>query len=132
MSYSENGNGTNFTMPVQPYGGNGGWGNGSFFGDGAWWLIILLLFANNGWGNGFGFGGGMGGMLPFMMGNQQNTDVQRGFDQSAIMGALNGITGAVLIPKFDVLIFIVLLLSNNTSATHCRSPTCHNSRHPPQ
>ena len=46
MSYSENGNGTNFTMPVQPYGGNGGWGNGSFFGDGAWWLIILLLFAN--------------------------------------------------------------------------------------
>ena len=22
MSYSENGNGTNFTMPVQPYGGN--------------------------------------------------------------------------------------------------------------
>ena len=95
MSYSENGNGTNFTMPVQPYGGNGGWGNGSFFGDGAWWLIILLLFANNGWGNGFGFGGGMGGMLPFMMGNQQNTDVQRGFDQSAIMGALNGITGAL-------------------------------------
>ena len=95
MSYSENGNGTNFTMPVQPYGGNGGWGNGSFFGDGAWWLIILLLFANNGWGNGFGFGGGMGGMMPFMMGNQQNADVQRGFDQSAIMGALNGITGAL-------------------------------------
>ena len=95
MSYSENGNGTNFTMPVQPYGGNGGWGNGSFFGDGAWWLIILLLFANNGWGNGFGFGGGMGGMWPFMMGNQQNTDIQRGFDQSAIMGSLNGITGAL-------------------------------------
>ena len=36
MSYSENGN-ANFTMPVSPmYGGNGGWGNGSFFGDGAW------------------------------------------------------------------------------------------------
>ena len=44
MSYSENGNGTNFTMPVQPYGGNGGWGNNGFFGDGAWWLIVLLLF----------------------------------------------------------------------------------------
>ena len=93
MSYSENGNGTNFTMPVQPYGGNGGWGNGSFFGDGAWWLIILLLFAGNGWGNGFGFGGG--GMMPWMMSSNTNNDVQRGFDQSAIMGALNGITGAL-------------------------------------
>lgn len=93
MSYSENGNGTNFTMPVQPYGGNGGWGNGSFFGDGAWWLIILLLFAGNGWGNGFGFGGG--GMMPWMMSSNTNNDVQRGFDQSAVMGALNGITGAL-------------------------------------
>ena len=93
MSYSENGN-ANFTMPVSPmYGGNGGWGNGSFFGDGAWWLIILLLFANNGWGNGFGFGGG--GMMPWMMNNTMNNDVQRGFDQSAIMGSLNGITSAI-------------------------------------
>ena len=57
MSYSENGNGTNFTMPVQPYGG-AGYGGDFFGGNGAWWLIILLLFANNGWGNGFGFGGG--------------------------------------------------------------------------
>ena len=77
-------------MPVSPmYGGgmNDGFG---FGGNGAWWLIILLLFANNGWGNGFGFGGG--GMMPWMMG-QQNTgnEVQRGFDQSAIMNAFNGI-----------------------------------------
>ena len=87
MSYSENGNGTNFTMPVQPYGGNG-YGGDFFGGNGAWWLIILLLFANNGWGNGFGFGGG--GMMANV-----NNDVQRGFDQSAIMGSLNGITGAI-------------------------------------
>lgn len=92
MSYSENGSGTNFTMPVQPYGGNGF--GGDFFGNnGAWWLIILLLFCNNGWGNGFGFGGG--GMMPFMMGNQQGSEVQRGFDQSAIMSSLNSITGAL-------------------------------------
>lgn len=75
---------------------NGGLGNGNgFFGaDGAWWLIILLLFANNGWGGGFGFGGG-GGMMPWMMSNTTNNDVQRGFDQSAIMGGLNGITSAL-------------------------------------
>lgn len=101
MSYAENnGSGAQMTMPVQPmFGGNGfGYGNGTFGGDMAWWLIILLLFANNGWGGGFGFGGGMGGWMPWMMmgGQQQtNTDVQRGFDQSAIMNGLNGITGAL-------------------------------------
>lgn len=73
----------------------GGYGNGnSFFGnDGVWWLIILLLFANNGWGNGFGFGGG--GMMPFMMGATGQSEVQRGFDQSAIMGGLTGISSAL-------------------------------------
>ena len=37
----------------------GGYGNGMFGGDFAWWIIILLIF---GWGgNGYGFGGGFGG-----------------------------------------------------------------------
>lgn len=37
----------------------GGYGNGMFGGDWAWWIIILLIF---GWGgNGYGFGGGFGG-----------------------------------------------------------------------
>lgn len=40
--------------------GNDGYNDGMFGGNGAWWIIILLLF---GWGrNGFGgFGGGYGG-----------------------------------------------------------------------
>lgn len=84
MSYSENGSGTPFTMPVAPMYG-GGYGGDFLGGNGAWWLIILLLFANNGWGNGFGFGGGNG------VGNE----VQRGFDQNAIMNGLNGITSSI-------------------------------------
>lgn len=52
-----------------------GWGN-----DGAWWLIILFLFMFN--GRGFGYGNG-------------TSDVQRGFDQSAVMGGINGLTTAV-------------------------------------
>lgn len=57
-------------------GGNGfGWGN-----DGAWWLIILFLFMFN--GRGFGYGNG-------------TSDVQRGFDQSAVMSGINGLTTAV-------------------------------------
>ena len=60
MSLTENG-GT--TMLVQPS-GFGGYGNGLFGGDGAWWIIILLLCGFGGWGMG-GFGGGM---WPMMMG----------------------------------------------------------------
>lgn len=94
MSYSETGNGTQTVMPVSPMYGNGMNDGFGFGGNGAWWLIILLLFANNGWGNGFGFGGG--GMMPWMfMNGQQGNEVQRGFDQSAIMGGLNGITSAI-------------------------------------
>lgn len=63
-------------------GNNDNWG---FGGDGAWWLIILFLFMFNGnWGNGFGgYGGGVG------------NEVQRGFDQSAVMNGIGGLQAAV-------------------------------------
>ena len=72
--------------------GNRG-GFGGFGGDGAWWLIILFLFVlsgNNGWG---GFGNG--GMLPWMMGTNTNNDVQRGFDQQALMTGITGLGNTV-------------------------------------
>jgi hypothetical protein len=68
----------------------GGYGNGGFgFGNdsGAWWLLILL-FAMGGWGNGFGFGGNGGGFV--------GADVQRGFDQSAIMTGVNGVQNTLV------------------------------------
>lgn len=65
--------------------GNNGFG-GDWGGSGAWWLIILFLFIFNGnwgnWGNGYGNGG-------------TYSEVQRGFDQSAVMGGLSGIQSAV-------------------------------------
>ena len=61
----------------------GGFG---FGGDSGWWLILLFLFAFGGWGNGFGGGYGNGGGVPYMV-----NDVQRGFDQSAIMSGISGI-----------------------------------------
>ena len=68
---------TNTYMPVAPVGGMGeGFGNG-------WWLILLFLFL--GFGNG-GFGG-MGNNAAGFVG----ADVQRGFDQSAIVNGINGI-----------------------------------------
>ena len=66
-----------------------GWG-----GDGSWWLLVLFLFAfsGNGWGNGFGGGNGA---IPYMLNNTTNNDVQRGFDQQAIMNGITGITSAI-------------------------------------
>lgn len=69
MRFSDETNGSPFTMPVAPmYGGNG---NGfGFGGDWAWIILLLLLgWGNNGWGNG-GFDGGMG-LYPWM--NQTET-----------------------------------------------------------
>lgn len=61
---------------------NGGYG---FNGDGAWWLVIIMLFALTGgnWGNANGGNGNING------------DVQRGFDQTAVMSGINGLTTAV-------------------------------------
>ena len=60
-------------------------GNGNSFGngDGAWWIIILFLFAlmgnwgNNGNNGGYGYG------------------VQQGFDQAAVMSGINGLSSTV-------------------------------------
>lgn len=91
MSIADNGNGglsaADIAAVMGGANGNGfGWG-----GDGAWWLIVLFLFAmNGGWGNGIGNNGGM--MYPWIMNQGTNNDVQRGFDQSAIMNMLNSLS----------------------------------------
>lgn len=78
----------NMIMPVAPYYGGG---NGGMFGDGnGWWILLLLLICGGAWGNGFGgFGGN--GVGPMMV----NNDVQRGFDQSALVAGISGVQNAV-------------------------------------
>ena len=72
--------GTNTYMPVMPA------GNGMDF-NGGWWLILLFLFMGFG-GNGFGgYGNNAAGFV--------NADVQRGFDQSAVMGGVSGLQNTV-------------------------------------
>jgi len=77
--------GMNATMLVSPTGGvpygNSGFGG---FGQDGWWIILLLLLVGGGWGNGFG-----GNATPFMM--NTGNEVQRGFDQSAVISGINGI-----------------------------------------
>lgn len=69
--------------------GNDGFGWG---GNGAWWLLVLFLFAAN--GNGFGWGNN-GGMMPYMASTNTNNDVQRGFDQQALMSAAGDINNSL-------------------------------------
>lgn len=69
-------------------GNNGGFGN---WGDGSFWIIVLFLFALMGNWGGNGFGGNGGGAMPYVI----NNDVQRGFDQSAIMGGITGLSGTM-------------------------------------
>lgn len=70
--------------------GNGfGWG-----GDAAWWIIILVLFAMAGNGFGNGFGGG-NNAVPYLMNNSDQSSMQRGFDQQAVMNGLGGISAAL-------------------------------------
>lgn len=55
--------GNDFTMPVAPlYGGNANNGMGGW-GDGGWWILIVLLALFGGYGNGFGGWGGNGAGL---------------------------------------------------------------------
>lgn len=71
-------------------GNNGGWGG---FGDAGFFIIILFLFAFLGWGNGgFGFGGGNGSGQG---GYDTRADIQRGFDNSAVITKLDGITQGI-------------------------------------
>lgn len=78
--------GNSMVMPVSPL---GGYGNGGFGNDNGWWIILLfLLVGANGWGN--GFGGGYGGGAGYV-----DSSIQRGFDQSAVMSGISGLTSAV-------------------------------------
>lgn len=83
MAITDDGNG--MVMPVAPY---GGYGNSGFGNDSGWWIILLFILLG-GWGNGFGgYGNGGAGFV--------DNSVQRGFDQSAVMGAINGVGNNVI------------------------------------
>lgn len=75
-------------------GNNDGFGNG--FGGG-WWVILFILLLGGGFGNwGRNDGSGMSSMaVPYILGNQSNNDVQRGFDQQAVIAALGNLSNAV-------------------------------------
>ncbi len=92
MSLTDNNNG--MVMPVSPMYGNGGYGNSfGYGGDGLFWIIILFLFAamSGGWGNSFG---NNGSVLPFMMNQSGQSEVQRVVDQQSVMTGISALSAA--------------------------------------
>lgn len=84
---------TPFSMPVMP--ATGGYGNDGAFADGGWLWIIVVFALLFGWGNnGFGgFGGNSGGGYVATAATQ--ADIQRGFDNSAVISKLDGISNGL-------------------------------------
>lgn len=74
---------TGMYMPVVPQGFGGGNGGFGFDGNNGWWILILLILF--GW-NGNGGWGGNGGT---------GSEIQRGFDQSALQTGINGIQNSL-------------------------------------
>jgi hypothetical protein len=73
--------------------GNSRNNDGMFGGDGAWWLIVLFLFVFCGWGNnGWGNNGNGGGYAATAA---TQADIQRGFDNSAVISKLDGINSGL-------------------------------------
>ena len=90
-------NNNGMVMPVSPMygGGNAGFGGYGGYGDGLFWIIILFLFAamSGGWGNGLG-NGNAGTILPFMMNQSGQSEVQRVVDQQSVMNGLSNLQTA--------------------------------------
>lgn len=73
--------------------GNGRNNDGMFGGDGSWWIIVLFIFAFFGWGNnGWGNNGSGGGYVATAA---TQADIQRGFDNSAVISKLDGINNGL-------------------------------------
>lgn len=85
-----NNNGYSLADIAAATGSNNNNGFGGFNGDGAWIILLFIIVLMGGWGNN-GWGNNNGGGTPTNVIN----DVQRGFDQSAVINGLNGITSAI-------------------------------------
>lgn len=70
----------------------GGNRNDGAWGDGGWWVLIILFALFGGWG-GYGFGGNGGGGYTATAATQ--ADIQRGFDNSAVISKIDGITNGL-------------------------------------
>ena len=98
---------------------NDGYGNDMFGGNGAWWLIILLLFGwgRGGYGFGGGFGGGQGGGYGYPCCGTPATqaDLSAAFASNSVLSGINGID-STLCQGFNGINTAILQNGYNTQA----------------
>ena len=98
---------------------NDGYGNDMFGGNGAWWLIVLLLFGWGGRGYGFGggFGGGQGGGYGYPCCGTPATqaDLSAAFASNSVLSGINGID-STLCQGFNGINTAILQNGYNTQA----------------
>lgn len=96
MALTDDAMNNGMVLPVQPMGGNNGFGFGD--GNGIWFLVLFfLLCGNGGWG---GFGGGFdGGLYPWM--NQSN-QINGGFRDQMLNTSIGGIQNSITAGFGDV------------------------------
>ena len=88
----------NMVMPVSPMMGYGNGMGDAFGGNNGWWIILFFFALFGGWGNGNGFGGGNGNLnsiYPYLLNNQTQNEVVRGFDNAGVTGQLSAIQNAI-------------------------------------
>lgn len=76
---------SDMVMPVSPVYNSG---NGSFGGDWAWIILLLLL----GWGNNGSFGGGRDSLYPWM---NQSDQINAGFQNAQLMDQLTSLQNSI-------------------------------------
>ena len=98
---------------------NDGYGNDMFGGNGAWWLIVLILF---GWGRGGfgGFGGNYGGQgggygYPCCGTPATQADLSAAFASNSVLSGINGID-STLCQGFNGINTAILQNGYNTQA----------------
>lgn len=101
-----------------------------FGGNGALLFFLFILFLIGGWnGNGNGFGGGGNGCISAGV----NADIQRGFDQSALINGINNLTSTVStglsgaeISRCNAQANILQTLNNNQAAALAQANNNYN------
>ena len=101
-------------------GNNRGYDDGfGFGGNGAWWIIILLLFGwgRGGYGFGGGFGGGQGGGYGYPCCGTPATqaDLSAAFASNSVLSGINGID-STLCQGFNGINTAILQNGYNTQA----------------
>lgn len=101
-----------------------------FGGNGVLLFLLFILFLVGGWnGNGNGFGGGGNGCVAAGV----NADIQRGFDQSALINGINNLTSTVStglsgaeISRCNAQANILQTLNNNQAAALAQANNNYN------